>query len=107
MATGSRKLVVPAPIANSAGLAVESIASRISESSSMPAEERPEIRAPASSAAEEMSIGRLPTMQISPGEVLVNLDVVVDPSVVDRLEARIRIAQPETTRSFVELEQLG
>jgi cation diffusion facilitator family transporter len=75
-------------------------------------QERSEIRAAVLSIPEVVSIGRLLTMQLSPTEILVNLDVALDAELssdqaeeaVDRIEAGIQSAVPEASRVFVELE---
>ncbi len=75
-------------------------------------EDRSAIRAATLSVREVSSIGRLLTMQLSPHEVLVNMDVHLDDglttdqaeAVIDKIEAAIQGEVPEATRIFVELE---
>jgi len=75
-------------------------------------EERSEIRAAILSMPQVVSIGRLLTMQLSPHEILVNLDVALEDGLtgeqvevaIDRIEARIQAVVPEATRIFVEME---
>ncbi len=75
-------------------------------------EDRSAIRAATLSVSEVSSIGRLLTMQLSPHEVLVNMDVHLDDglstdeaeAVIDRIEAAIQSEVPEATRIFIELE---
>lgn len=75
-------------------------------------EERSEIRAAVLSVSDVSAIGRLLTMQLSPQEVLVNLDLDLRPGLtddevertIDRIEADIQRAVPAATRIFVELE---
>ena len=75
-------------------------------------EDRSAIRAATLSVKEVSSIGRLLTMQLSPNEILVNMDVHLDDglttdeaeAVIDVIEAAIREEVPEATRIFVELE---
>lgn len=73
-------------------------------------EERSEIRGAVLSVPEVTGIGRLLTMQLSPQELLVNLDVDLDPGLagddveaaIDRIEAAIREAVPDASRIFIE-----
>ena len=75
-------------------------------------EDRSAIRAATLSVKEVSSIGRLLTMQLSPHEILVNMDVHLDDglttdeaeAVIDVIEAAIQKEIPEATRIFVELE---
>lgn len=75
-------------------------------------EDRSAIRAATLSVKEVSSIGRLLTMQLSPHEVLVNMDVHLDDdlttdqaeSVIDEIESAIRNEVPDATRIFIELE---
>jgi cation diffusion facilitator family transporter len=75
-------------------------------------EDRSAIRAATLSVKEVSSIGRLLTMQLSPHEILVNMDVHLDDglttdeaeAVIDVIEAAIQEQVPEATRIFVELE---
>ncbi len=75
-------------------------------------EDRSAIRAATLSVKEISSIGRLLTMQLSPKEVLVNMDVHLDDGlttdqvedVIDKIEMAIMEAVPEATRIFIELE---
>ena len=77
-----------------------------------PRQERSEIRAAVLSMPEVTAIGRLLTMQLSPHELLVNIDVDLDEglegddiaAVLDRIEAAIRAAVPEASRIFIEPE---
>lgn len=76
--------------------------------------ERSLIRSAALAVPEVTSIERLLTMQLSPEEILVNMDVVFDDSssdreiagIVDTIEARIREAVPAATRIFIEPERV-
>jgi cation diffusion facilitator family transporter len=75
-------------------------------------EDRSAIRAATLSVKEVSSIGRLLTMQLSPHEILVNMDVHLDDglttdeaeAVIDVVEAAIQQEVPEATRIFIELE---
>jgi len=75
-------------------------------------EDRSAIRAATLSIKEVSSIGRLLTMQLSPTEVLVNMDVHLDDglttdeveAVIDKIEESIVDEVPEATRIFIELE---
>lgn len=75
-------------------------------------ENRSAIRAATLSVREVSSIGRLLTMQLSPHEILVNMDVHLDDglttdqaeAVIDNIEAAIQEDVPEATRIFIELE---
>ena len=75
-------------------------------------EDRSAIRAATLSVGEVSSIGRLLTMQLSPHEILVNMDVHLDDglttdqseAVIDAIEAAIQEQVPEATRIFIELE---
>ena len=75
-------------------------------------EDRSAIRAATLSIKEVSSIGRLLTMQLSPTEVLVNMDVHLDDglttdeveAVIDKIEESIVEEVPEATRIFIELE---
>lgn len=75
-------------------------------------EDRSAIRAATLSVREVSSIGRLLTMQLSPHEILVNMDVHLDDglttdeseAVIDAIETAIQQEVPEATRIFVELE---
>ena len=74
--------------------------------------ERSLMRAAVFAVPQVKSIGRLLTMQLSPVEILVNLDVDLDDGLsdveveaaVDAIEEGIRRVIPEATRIFVELE---
>lgn len=75
-------------------------------------EDRSAIRAATLSVKEVSSIGRLLTMQLSPHEVLVNMDVHLDDglstdqaeAVIDAIEAAIQQEVPEASQIFIELE---
>ncbi len=75
-------------------------------------EDRSAIRAATLSVIEVSSMGRLLTMQLSPREIRVNMDVHLDDglttdeaeAVIDVIEAAIQAEVPEATRIFVELE---
>jgi cation diffusion facilitator family transporter len=75
-------------------------------------EDRSAIRAATLSVKEVSSIGRLLTMQLSPHEILVNMDVHLDDglttdeaeAVIDVIEAAIQEEVPGATRIFIELE---
>ena len=89
-------------------LAAEMKALLVGESATR--EERSEVRAAILSIPEVHSIDRLLTMQLSPHEVLVNVDVNLDPGlsgedvdgVIDRIDEAIKEAVPEATRVFIE-----
>ena len=74
--------------------------------------ERSLIRAATFTVPEVRTIGRLLTMQLSPSEILVNMDVDLDDGLtdiqveaaIDAIELRIRDAVPNASRIFVELE---
>ncbi len=74
--------------------------------------ERSQIRAATFAVPQVQSIGRLLTMQLSPTEILVNMDVDLDDGLsdveieaaVDAIEAGIRDVVPAATRIFIELE---
>lgn len=73
--------------------------------------DRSAIRAAVLSMPEIQTVDRLLTMHLGPSEILVNLDVVVDPGmpadeverVVSAIEAKIREFVPGATRIFVEV----
>ncbi|MCH7668490.1 MAG: cation transporter [Acidobacteria bacterium] len=75
-------------------------------------EDRALIRAAALSVPAVTSISRVLTMQLSPHEILVNMDVRLDRGMavesaeeaIDEIEARIREKVPDATRIFIELE---
>lgn len=75
-------------------------------------EDRALIRAAALSVPAVTSISRVLTMQLSPHEILVNMDVRFDrgmavesaEAAIDEIEARIRAKVPDATRIFIELE---
>lgn len=79
---------------------------------SAPRRDRSLMRAATLSVPEVRSIGRLLTMQLSPSEILVNMDVDFDSDLtteqieaaIDRIEATIREAVPSATRIFIEVE---
>lgn len=77
--------------------------------------ERSLIRSATLAVPEVVSIGSLLTMQLSPTDILVNMEVQLDPglstedveSVVDSIETGIQEAVPEATRIFIELESVA
>lgn len=91
-------------------LAYEMKALLVGESASRPT--RSLIRSATLAVPEVESIGRLLTMQLSPHEILVNMDVdlrdgLTDAeveAVIDRVEADVQRLVPDATRIFVELE---
>lgn len=74
--------------------------------------ERSLIRAATLGVPAVSSVGRVLTMQLSPHEILVNMDVEIDDDLnvvdaertIDEIEARIRELVPDATRIFIELE---
>ncbi len=91
-------------------LAVETKSMLVGEGASRA--ERSAIRAATLTVPEVRSIGRLLTMQLGPGQVLVNMDVEFDEglsraqvmSAVDAIETQIARAVPTATRIFIEPE---
>lgn len=75
-------------------------------------EDRSAIRAATLSVEKVSSIGRLLTMQLSPHEILVNMDVHLNDdlttdeseAVIDAIETAVQRELPEATRIFIELE---
>jgi cation diffusion facilitator family transporter len=90
-------------------LAVETKGLLLGESASRAA--RSAIRAAALSVPEVESVERLLTMHLGPEEILVNMDVGVEPGlaseeidrVVEAIEAEVRRLEPGATRVFVEV----
>ena len=107
MASESRGLVVLVLIANGIIAVVKFIAARISGSSAMLAEGFHSV-----ADGEVHSIDRLLTMQLSPQEVLVNVEVNLDPGpsgaeidgVIERIDEAMKEAVPEATQVFIEPE---
>ncbi|MFQ5554904.1 MAG: cation diffusion facilitator family transporter [Acidimicrobiia bacterium] len=91
-------------------LAIEMKALLVGESATR--HERSLIRSATLSVPQVRSIGRLLTMQLSPKEILVNMDVELDEGLttaqaeeaIDEIEAGIKEAVPNASRIFVELE---
>jgi cation diffusion facilitator family transporter len=89
-------------------LAVETKGLLVGESATR--EVRAAIRAAALSVGEVETVERLLTMHLGPDEILVNLDVTVEPgrsaaqleAVTERIEAAIRAVVPQATRIFLE-----
>ena len=75
-------------------------------------QERSLIRGATLAVPEVESIGRLLTMQLSPDDILVNMDVDLSDGltdhqveeVIDRIEASVRSSVPAASRIFIELE---
>jgi divalent metal cation (Fe/Co/Zn/Cd) transporter len=94
-------------------LAVETKGLLVGESAGR--EVRAAIRSAALSVPEVETVDRLLTMHLGPEEILVNMDVVVDPNlseaagedVVRRVEEEIRRLVPAATRIFIELGSGG
>lgn len=108
---GIASLVISALLAGVAlFLAYEMKALLVGESATRA--ERSLIRSAALGIPEVESVGRLLTMQLSPIEILVNMEVDFDEGlspvavedVIDRIEAAIRVAVPAATRIFIEPE---
>ena len=89
-------------------LAVETKSLLVGESASRSSRSR--IRAAALSEPDVETVERLLTMHLGPSEILVNLDLGLDPglsgaeveALIERVEARIEAAEPLATRIFIE-----
>jgi cation diffusion facilitator family transporter len=90
-------------------LAIETKGLLVGEAASR--SERSSIRAATLSIPEVESVDRLLTMHLGPHEILVNMDVVVDPkltgqqveSIISSIEGKVREFVPDATRIFVEV----